>query len=190
MKPSISNDTLVIAIARAAINEAFGQTCDSLPTTAWLAAPGASFVTLRHMGRHKGQLRGCVGSVNVHRSLGQDIKANAYAAAFRDPRFTPLSETEWPEICVEVSVLSPLQALTHIEEADVLQQLRPGIDGLLLEYLGHRGTFLPQVWEQFPEPNLFLQQLKRKTGLADSFWQQAIRVSRYTVTHYTEAETS
>lgn len=187
MKPSIDNNgSLVIAIARAAINETFGQTCDSLPTAAWLAAPGASFVTLRH----KGQLRGCIGSVNVHRSLEQDIKANAYAAAFRDPRFTPLSETEWPETCVEVSVLSPLQALTHTEETDVLQQLRPGIDGLLLEYRSQRGTFLPQVWEQFPEPGLFLQQLKRKTGLADSFWQRTIRVSRYTVTHFTEPETS
>ena len=75
------------------------------------------------------------------------------------------------------------------DEADAVSQLRPGIDGMVLECGGHRGTFLPQVWENLPEPRSFLRELKRKAGLAPDFWDDAMRLSRYTVTKWAEPET-
>ena len=141
-----------------------------------LQRPGATFVTL-HL---HGQLRGCIGSLEPYRSLVEDVAANAFAAAFRDPRFPPLSAQEQDQLALDISVLSPARPMSFSSEQELLDQLRPGIDGLILEDGPRRGTFLPSVWEQLPEPQAFLHHLKQKAGLPAGYWSTDIRVSRYT----------
>lgn len=141
-----------------------------------LRAVRASFVTLHLDGR----LRGCIGSIEARRALVSDVAENAYAAAFRDPRFAPLTGDEYPRVQISVSVLSPLSPIAFASEEELIGRLRPGVDGLVLEAEGHRGTFLPAVWESLPEPRRFLAELKRKAGLPADYWSDAVRVSRYT----------
>ncbi|MDM8547006.1 AmmeMemoRadiSam system protein A [Candidatus Venteria ishoeyi] len=135
----------------------------------------ACFVTLN---KDKA-LRGCIGSLTAHRPLVADIAANAQAAAFSDPRFPPLTAMEWPNLSLHLSVLSTPKAMHFKDEADLITQLRPGIDGLILNVAGHRGTFLPAVWEILPDPVLFLAQLKQKAGLPSNFWSDDVEIFRY-----------
>jgi AmmeMemoRadiSam system protein A len=141
-----------------------------------LQNPGASFVTLKIAG----QLRGCIGSLEAHQPLVKDVANNAYAAAFSDPRFQPVSIDELKNLDFHISVLTPAVAMTFDSEKDLLEQIRPGIDGLVLEEKQHRGTFLPAVWESLPEAESFLQHLKQKAGLPQNYWSDSIKVSRYT----------
>ncbi len=170
-------------LARASIARALGEPVDSPPRPGWLAAPGAVFVTLTR----GGALRGCIGSLQARRSLAEDVEENARLAAFADPRFPPLTRAELADTHIEVSVLSPAEPLAFNDEADALKQLRPGVDGVILEYGRHRATFLPQVWRQLSDPRDFLAQLKRKAGLPADFWHPDIRLYRYTVEKYEEA---
>ena len=150
---------------------------------AWLQQPGACFITLMQ----QGQLRGCIGSLEPRRSLLADVEANARAAAFYDPRFELLSIDEFEDTDIEISLLSPTQPLIFANEEDALAQLRPGIDGVLLE-CGHlRSTFLPQVWEQLPTPREFIAHLKVKAGLSADSWPDEIRLARYTVRKFKDA---
>lgn len=176
---------LLITLARAAISGQFGLHFSVRDDAPFLQRHGATFVTLKH----DGQLRGCIGSLGVHRSVIDDVRANARAAAFQDPRFKPLRFEELSSIQIEVSLLSALQPMTFLDEGDALAQLRPGIDGIVLEYRASRGTFLPQVWENLPEPRAFLAQLRCKAGLAPDFWDDGLRLSRYTVAKWAEPET-
>ncbi|MEQ1439974.1 AmmeMemoRadiSam system protein A [Fontimonas sp. SYSU GA230001] len=123
----------------------------------------ASFVTLK-IG---GALRGCIGSIEARAPLIEDVGHNAWAAAFRDPRFAPLRAAEFDALEVHISVLTPLSPIVADTEAALLATLRPGIDGVLLQQGSWRSTFLPQVWEQLPEPADFLRQLRRKAGLPE-----------------------
>lgn len=176
---------LLLRLARQAIAERFGQDGEPHSDAAWLHAPGATFVTLLLHGK----LRGCIGSLEAHRPLAEDVRENAVAAAFRDTRFEPLRETELAQTRVEVSLLSPQQPLPPYDsESDALAKLRPGLDGVVLIYHQHRSTFLPQVWEQLPHPQQFMAHLKRKAGLADNFWSPEIRLFRYTVDKWKEPE--
>jgi AmmeMemoRadiSam system protein B/AmmeMemoRadiSam system protein A len=175
---------VLLPLARAAIAQALGLPAPpAAAAPAWLQTPGACFITLTQ----KGLLRGCIGSLQVHRSVSEDVQANAVAAALRDPRFPPLNAADLAGIEVEVSLLSPTEPLSFSSEADALARLRPGIDGLVFEYGAHRSTFLPQVWVQLPRPADFLGQLKRKAGLGGDFWADGVRLSRYTVRKWTEA---
>ncbi len=183
--PDVNYGKLLIALARATISGQFGLNCSVRDEAPVLQRPGATFVTLKR----NGQLRGCIGSLSVHRSLIDDVRANARAAAFQDPRFKPLSFEELSSIRIEVSLLSAMKPMTFRDEADALSQLRPGVDGVVLESGSNRGTFLPQVWENLPEPRSFLTELKRKAGLAPDFWDAGVRLSRYTVTKWSEPET-
>lgn len=141
-----------------------------------LQAKRACFVTLTQAG----QLRGCIGHLEPIQSLVEDVVENAYAAAFRDPRFPTLATEELPDTHIEISVLGPPQPLDFDSEEDLLQQIRPGVDGLILATPdGHRGTFLPSVWESLPEPGQFLAHLKLKAGLPSDYWADGIRVWRY-----------
>jgi AmmeMemoRadiSam system protein A len=128
-----------------------------------LGEPGAVFVTLN---KNK-QLRGCIGSIEAHRPLLEDIIHNARAAAFGDPRFNSLSEEEWPEIEVEVSVLSKPEPVFYEDVEDLEQKIRPYQDGIILVKGFNRAVFLPQVWEQLPDFYLFFKHLCRKAGLDD-----------------------
>ena len=146
----------------------------------WLRETGASFVTLKL----EGELRGCIGTVDPHRALGDDVAHNAYAAAYRDPRFAPVDEGERAKLAVEVSVLTARVAFAAASEAEALAALRPGIDGIYLEFDGLRATFLPQVWENLSDPLDFLCELRRKAGLPARFWHERVKLSRYTVDKY------
>jgi len=185
VEPDIADGKLLIAIARASISGPFGLHYTLRDEAPFLQQPGATFVTLKR----NGQLRGCIGSLSVHRRLIDDVRANARAAAFQDPRFKPLGFEELGSVRVEVSLLSALERMAVRDEADALAQLRPGIDGIVLEYEGNRGTFLPQVWENLPDRRSFLTQLKRKAGLSPEFWDGGLRLSRYTVAKWAESET-
>lgn len=140
-----------------------------------LKAVRASFVTLQHAG----QLRGCIGHLEAVQPLVVDVAENAFAAAFRDPRFRPLSAQEWPQIDLHLSILTPAEPMRFRDEADLIQQLQPGEDGLILQDGPYRGTFLPSVWESLPDPVDFLVHLKHKAGLASNHWSDRIQVSRY-----------
>lgn len=141
---------------------------------------GACFVTLSI----NKQLRGCIGTLEAYRPLVEDVAENAFAAAFRDPRFPRLTRQEYEKLHVHISVLNPPEAMRFTDEEDLLRQIRPGIDGLVLEDGYHRGTFLPQVWESLPEPKLFLRHLKQKAGLPPDHWSKAIKMQRYTVEEF------
>jgi len=141
-----------------------------------LLDPGASFVTLKLDNR----LRGCIGSLEARQALLIDVFENAYAAAFRDPRFPKLSSSEFDQLDFHISVLTAPQPMQFESERDLLAQLRPQVDGLIIEEGYRRGTFLPSVWESLPQPEQFLAQLKLKAGLPASYWSERIRISRYT----------
>ncbi len=140
-----------------------------------LLEPGATFVTLKL----NQQLRGCIGSLEARHPLVEDVAHNAFSAAFRDPRFPPVGFHELLELKVSISVLPPAVEMQFESQADVLQQIRPGVDGLILEDRGRRGTFLPAVWEQLPTTELFFAQLKRKAGLPADHWSDSVRIWRY-----------
>ncbi len=135
----------------------------------------ATFVTLQ---KHH-QLRGCIGMLEAVRPLAEDIAENAFLAAFKDPRFPPLADDEFGELAIHLSILTPAEPVTFTSEQNLITQLQPGIDGLILEEGRRRGTFLPSVWEQLPEPEEFLRHLKQKAGLAADYWSENIRIYRY-----------
>lgn len=137
---------------------------------------GASFVTLKTADGH---LRGCIGSAAARRPLAQDIAENAYSAAFKDPRFPPVSKDEYDSLKRLISVLSPQAAMQFADEADLLKQLRPGIDGLVIADGPRRALFLPSVWEQLPTPEQFLGHLKRKAGMPADHWSQTFKANRF-----------
>jgi AmmeMemoRadiSam system protein B/AmmeMemoRadiSam system protein A len=174
----------LIGIAKAAIDQRLGGSLRGPAEAAWLREPGATFVTLTR----NGELRGCIGTLQARRALAEDVHANAVAAAFNDPRFKPLTTAEWIDTWVEVSLLSALEPIQVDSEQAVLQALRPGVDGLVLEFGHHRGTFLPQVWEQLASPQAFLSNLKRKAGLPLDFWDAEMTLARYTVSKWREQD--
>ena len=140
-----------------------------------LREKGACFITLKRDGR----LRGCIGSTLAHRALAVDAAGNGYSAAFRDPRFKNLEEAEVADLEISISVLSQPFPMTIANEADLLAQLRPGIDGLIIQDQGKRSLFLPSVWEGLPRPDAFLHRLKLKAGLAADHWSETFQASRF-----------
>ena len=181
---------LLIALARQAIASQFEQVISDLPHPDWLDLPAAVFVTLTQCNANgQSALRGCIGSLEAQRSLYDDVLANARAAAFKDPRFPPLSRKEFDTTRIEVSILTPAEPMQFDNETDALHQLRPGIDGVILEHDWHRATFLPQVWQQLPEPRQFMANLKQKAGLAADFWAPDLHLSRYQVEKFREDDT-
>jgi AmmeMemoRadiSam system protein A len=147
-----------------------------------LQAERATFVTLNEQGR----LRGCIGHLEAIQPLVADVAENAFNAAFRDPRFPPVSAGEFDALEIHISVLSPPQPMRFSSEEELLAQIRPGIDGLILEEGVYRGTFLPSVWEQLPDRRQFLAQLKLKAGLPPDYWSDTVKVYRYTTESFSE----
>lgn len=174
----------LLHLARAAIAGKLGFLSPDLPRTGWLETPGATFVTLTL----HGQLRGCIGSLEAHRPLIEDVCHNAVAAAFQDPRFDPLSKEEFANVLIDVSLLSRPEPIRFSSEQDALAQLHPGKDGVILAYDSQRATFLPQVWAQLPDPQVFIAHLKKKAGLTEDFWSKDIKLSRYTVEKWQEGD--
>ena len=182
--PSSNAGQTLLPIARASIASALGHHPGAREDAPWLQEPGACFVTLTQ----QGELRGCIGTLEARRPLLTDVKANALAAAFQDPRFSPLVAGELEHTEIEVSLLSSMQAMNFSSQADALAQLRPGVDGVLFEYSHFRATFLPQVWEQLPDASAFMAHLKRKAGLPPDFWAPGVQMQRYTVSKWKETD--
>ncbi len=173
---------MLLALARAAIARELGSAPPPPADAAWLAQTGATFVTLLK----EGALRGCIGSLEAVRSLGEDVAANALGAAFRDPRFPKLTSEEWPRCAMEVSLLSRPRAIRFADEADLLAQVEAGADGIILECEGRRATYLPQVWQGLPEKQRFFAELKRKAGISPDTGLGRCKVLRYRVIKWNE----
>ena len=154
---------------------------DTLPES--LSQDGACFVTLTK----RGALRGGIGTLEPRRLLVEDVRANAAAAAFSDPRFPAVSVEELDDLQIELSVLSAPQPLSYDGPDDLIAKLRPGVDGVVIESGWNRATFLPQVWEKLPDPHEFLGHLCRKAFLdTDAYRKPGIKVSVYQVKKFEE----
>ncbi len=158
--------------------EALDIDIDEYP--AELGEKRATFVTLHR----NEELRGCIGILKPVRPLAEDIAYNAWAAAFGDSRFSPVSPDELDDLDIHISILAAPEEMEFTSEADLLQQIRPGIDGLILEDGINRGTFLPSVWQSLEDPEEFLNHLKLKAGLTKNHWSDRIKVKRYTVEEF------
>jgi hypothetical protein len=175
-----SERAILLDVARRSITSGLEQGCP-LPVEVAdypdaLRPLRATFVTLESAGR----LRGCIGTLEAIKPLVVDVADHAFAAAFEDPRFPPLDKKEWPGLSLQISVLSPAEPLLVRSEEDLLRQLRPGVDGLILRLGQRRSTFLPSVWESLPDPYVFVAQLKQKAGLPLDFWSAELKAERYT----------
>lgn len=175
---------VLLPLARAAIATELGIARPARDDLSWLKQHAACFITVTQ----SRNLRGCIGTLRPHRPLGEDVRANAVAAAFRDPRFKPLTVEEFDGVSVEISVLSALEPLSFNDEQDALRQLRAGIDGIVFEYGHHSSTFLPQVWETMKDSIEFLAHLKYKAGLPPDFWDREVKLARYTATKWRETD--
>jgi AmmeMemoRadiSam system protein B/AmmeMemoRadiSam system protein A len=178
----IDRGAVLLAHAREAIAQVLRVPVAAAGGADFLSQPGATFVTLKI----DGGLRGCAGSLTARQPLRHDVRDNAQAAAFQDPRFAPLTRADYARLTVEVSLLAPSASLIVADEAELQATLRPGVDGLTLAYRQRRATFLPQVWDRLRSPSEFVAGLKRKLGLAAGFWSDELRVSRYTVDKWAE----
>ena len=183
VEPSLDEaGATLLALARNAIeSRLFGKAPVSADAP-WLRQAGATFVTLTK----EGALRGCIGSLQAERPLAADVAENAVGAAFRDPRFPAMTAEEWARCHVEVSLLSAPKRIEFADERDLLAQLEPGVDGVILECEGRRSTFLPQVWEALPDKRAFMSELARKAGLPADTRLSRCRVSRYRVEKFHE----
>ncbi|MBN2391599.1 MAG: AmmeMemoRadiSam system protein A [Anaerolineae bacterium] len=184
---TVDEGSYLLELARATIANVVGaQPSSTLPDPPLrLTAPGAAFVTLR---TRRGDLRGCIGSLEARRPLVEDVRENAIAAALRDPRFPPVKTAELANLVVEVSVLTTPEPLDFDGPEDLLRKLRPNIDGVLIERGWNRATFLPQVWEQLPSPEEFLGNLCYKAGLPPNAWHWPdLKISIYQVEKFEEA---
>lgn len=185
---SASDQVTLLAVARLSIEHGlhYGRALQVNPEDypESLRPIRATFVTL-HAGE---RLRGCIGTLEARFPLVTDVALHAYGAAFTDPRFTALTAEEFAPLRLHVSVLSPPEPIAFTSEEDLLKQIRPGLDGLVLQAGDRRGTFLPAVWEMIAEPRAFLAHLKVKAGLPMDFWSDDLRVERYTTESFGEDE--
>lgn len=144
----------------------------------------STFVTLKS--KPDMALRGCIGSLYARQSLVQDVIEHAHAAAFEDSRFSKVHQRELASLHISVSIISPMEAMSFSSEQDFLQQLRPNIDGVLIECHGRRATFLPSVWEQLADKCSFIAHLKQKAGLAEQYWHEDFKAFRYNCMYFQE----
>ena len=157
-------------------NVEFEKTLKLQDYSAELQQHRATFVTL-HI---EAELRGCIGTLQAHQPLVFDVSHNARSAAFQDPRFAPLTIQEFPQLDIHISILGLPELMHFSSEQDLINQIRPGVDGLILTAGSHRGTFLPSVWESLSTPQEFWSHLKLKAGLPANYWNDEIKVERYT----------
>ena len=178
----------LLTLARASISEAVGKayTLDLdalLEGNLWLKKKGASFVTLTTSGE---RLRGCIGSIIAHRNLYEDIIDNAQSAAMHDPRFPSLTQKEFDDITIEVSILSQPEPLEYDSIEDLKSRIRVGVDGVVLKYDVYQATFLPQVWDQLPTFELFFSHLCQKAGMEADCLDRIPEILTYQVEEYKE----
>ena len=177
----------LLSVARKTIEQRLssqsGQTQSDADLSSKFLEQRGTFVTLTT----GGNLRGCIGHIIPQESLIEGIRVNAINAAFQDPRFPPLTGEEWEKVKVEISILTEPKPLAYTDAQDLLQKLRPEIDGVIIRKGYHQSTFLPQVWDQLPQKEEFLSQLCRKAGLGSDAWKQGdLEVSTYQVQAFEE----
>lgn len=174
---------VLLSIARQAIAEGLGgPPVRRPPECPWLDEPRAVFVTLKK----DGELRGCIGQLVARTSLFESVKDAARAAAFRDTRFAPLDESEFDELHVEISVLSPLERLDVHSEEETIGALRVGVDGVVLSDGARSAVFIPEMWKELPDPHEFLWHLRRKGRLPVDAWPRSLKVDRFTAELFEE----
>ncbi|MGO0306016.1 AmmeMemoRadiSam system protein A [Endozoicomonas acroporae] len=189
--PTESQKRELLRLARKTISEGCTRSLPPKPLPEedladFFLQQAASFVTLQK----REELRGCIGSTQAYRTLLDDVIHNAFASAFRDPRFPPVTESELTDIKIEVSVLTPKERMDIADEKDLLQQLNPGIDGLLIRNPQYSATFLPQVWQQLPNARQFLAHLKSKAGMTPGLWPDDMECFRYQCVKFKERRNS
>ena len=191
MTTQLSRDeqNILLTTARNAIQQELNQEKGFIPGLddypAILQEKGACFITIKK----KGMLRGCVGSIEAIQPLIEDVRSRAVAASFQDPRFPPLEISELEDITIEISRLTAPSRLIYQTPEDLLDQVRPGVDGVILSDQFRRATFLPQVWEQLPDAEIFLDRLCLKMGLDKSIWRTAsLKVETYQVEKFQEKD--
>lgn len=140
----------------------------------------ATFVTLKI----HDQLRGCIGILEPLRPLVEDVAYNAFAAAYEDSRFNPVSRDEIPSLSIHISILNTPEAMHFDSEQDMIRQLAPGKDGIILIAGFRKATFLPSVWESVKTKTEFIEHLKQKAGLSKHYWDQHIKILRYSVDEF------
>lgn len=174
---------ILISLARSAIATRLGL-IQAAPLSGdhWLQKPGATFVTLLH----ENKIRGRTGTLKAHRALAEDVAANAVAAACGDPCFKPLTREEFEQTRVEICLLSKIEAIAGEHESAAIARLRPGIDGVIFEYGRHQSSVLPEAWSDAADPAEFMAQLKYKAGLPPDFWDDEVKLARYTVFRWDE----
>jgi hypothetical protein len=162
---------ILLRLARQALEEAVNSKSlspldlQSLPEA--LRQPGASFVTLTI----RRELRGCIGTLEAYQPLAEDVREHAAGAALQDYRFPPVNEAELKDVAIEISRLTSPRPLRYNTSQELLERLRPGVDGLILRDGLRRSTFLPQVWEKLPDPADFLDHLCAKMGSSPNIWR-------------------
>lgn len=187
MAPSPSPDTLteeevelLLDLAEAAIVDGLlGRPPAAPPATALpigLKEPRGVFVTLTV----DGELNGCIGRIQAVEPLGHGAARHAWSAAFADPRLPPLRRADYQRLTIEISVLSPMAPIAATTRHDLLSQLRPGVDGLVIAAGPRQGVFLPAVWDQLSEPATFLDHLQLKAGLPPGGWPPDMQAWRFT----------
>ena len=171
-KLTLEEQSILLRLARESIER--GVRCEELPPLDLESLPlslrqeGSSFITLTG----RGQLRGCIGSLEAYQPLAEDVRLHALAAALKDPRFPPVKEEELSEIQIEISRLTRPVPLEYLDAKDLLAKLRPHVDGVILrDDTFRRATFLPQVWEKIPQPEEFLGNLCYKLGFDPDLWR-------------------
>lgn len=177
----------LLSVARQTLENALfekrGEASEESPLSPKFSEKRGTFVTLTI----NGALRGCIGHITPQESLIEGVKANAINAAFRDPRFKPLSMDEFNQVRIEVSILTEPVPMTYSGADDLQQKLRPGADGVIIKKAYQQATFLPQVWEHLPEKKAFLTQLCLKAGLAGDAWErERLQVFTYQVQAFEE----
>jgi AmmeMemoRadiSam system protein A len=173
----------LLAWGRARLAEELGGPPAQRPEDAWCMQVAATFVSVRW---RDGALQGCIGTLEPRRPLVDDVEHNVIAAALHDPRSEPIALTDLDEVRIEVHILSALTPIPFDTEASALAALQPGVDGVVLEWRGHRATFLPVMWRQLPDPAEFMRELEVKAGLAGPLTRDRVKLWRYSVEHYEE----
>jgi len=186
---SKEDGVVLLRLARGTIAESLHIPVSEPLSSGELATPALRekrgvFVTLNK----RGALRGCIGSLVGVEAIADGVRRHALNAAFHDSRFPPLVAEEFPELVIDISLLTEPQKLVYAESDELLRKLRPAVDGVILREPGGSGaTFLPQVWEQLPDPRLFLAHLCRKAGCAETAWESGrLEVETYQVQHFSE----
>lgn len=172
----------LLKLARNSIAEEFNLPPEPIEIPDEWKEKRGSFVTITK----NDKLRGCIGSLSAYQELYKDIMDNAKSAAFRDPRFFPVTEDEFDKIKIEVSVLSDLKEIKFKTQEEILEKIVPFEMGLYLKSGYRSGTFLPQVWEHYPEPEDFFNHLKNKAGLPSNYFSDDMELYYYTVEKWKE----